>query len=118
MTYEDYLKYMSVNGMSVKEIHMLSLNGDIVDITRVRFPDIMQMTWKYRYSLWINGECSCSDTAITTILEERLNKSDDRMEERIIRNLISNYYKGFNKGIQNDKTINRCNKKSYRGLRI
>lgn len=118
MKYDDYLKYMSVNGMSVIEIHMLSLNGDKVDITRVRFPDIQQMTWKYRYSLWINGECTDSLTSENTILEERLCKSNDDSEKRIIRKLISNYYKGFNKGIQNDKTtkIGKSNKASDKGL--
>lgn len=88
---DSYIRTAKGMGQQVNVIHMLSLNGDKLDITRTRLSNVMTMEFIYRYGLWCNDECVNFVDYECTYLEEYRKKDDTDIA---IHKLMDLYYRG------------------------
>jgi hypothetical protein len=88
---DSYIRTVNGMGQAVNVIHMLSLNGDILDITRTKLSNVMTMEFIYRYGLWLNDECINFVDYECTYLDEYLRKDDTDIA---IHKLMDLYYRG------------------------
>lgn len=88
---DSYIRTANGMGQAVNVIHMLSLNGDKLDITKTKLSNVMTMEFIYRYGLWRNDECISHVDYECTYLDEYLRKDDTDIA---IHKLMDLYYRG------------------------